>query len=281
MVSLLLLASCAKPIPLPSGLQTVTGKVERTQLSLGRRGTHLLTANGRPLYYMESSTLNLFPLEGREITAQGTLQLNIDQTDLPVLEVTKILKGAEEPVRTWTSRSLGIALQVPRSWTATMQSQNAIFTASGSTAISLKVFLQPSKQLPFDFSSLAFSGSKMTLHPFVLATRKAVIVTGEVPGQWTAHIDAADAHHPQNVLTLSFSLDPTMESGAQITDFEKITHSLSFLSGMTASDAAVISGTGAAAAMTPCGGPAGVLCPAGFYCQITDVQSSIGHCRPL
>jgi hypothetical protein len=41
------------------------------------------------------------------------------------------------------------------------------------------------------------------------------------------------------------------------------------------------SGAVTSVAGIPCGGAAGILCPSGQYCEITDSASNIGRCRAV
>lgn len=281
-VSLSLAACRPAPPPLPSGVQTVSGKVERVGISLHRRGTHLLRQGEAPLYYLESTTESLYSLEGREVTLQGILEANTDPHDLPVLVVQKVTKGVDEPVRTWTARPLNISLDVPRSWTATLQRKTAEFTASGSELPVLRITIDKKADLPLDFQSLTASGTDMTMRPLLIGTHKAVAVTGEKPQRWMVHVDASSDAKSSTVITLSFLVvSSSSEPAMQIMAFEKIAHSLVFLVSATGTGKTVTpSGSGSVAADgKPCGGPAGILCPGGYACQITDVESNVGRCK--
>lgn len=88
LVALLVLASCStreeRPV-LPEGEQTVEGILEPVELSLVRRGTHLLTQNGDGVFYVESSAVSLREFEGMKVSVRGLLSENADTSFLPVL----------------------------------------------------------------------------------------------------------------------------------------------------------------------------------------------------
>ena len=94
----IVLSACQKPIEptLPLGPQTLTGSLSPVELSLTRRGTHIIRKNGDDIAYVESSTLNLRSFEGMDVTVDGTLERNTTAAALPVL-VAKNITLLTEP----------------------------------------------------------------------------------------------------------------------------------------------------------------------------------------
>jgi hypothetical protein len=64
-------------------------------------------------------------------------------------------------------------------------------------------------------------------------------------------------------------------------------HSVVFSSDASSSSSSLSQGSSLSAAATgsgaglPCGGTAGILCPGGFYCDITDVANNVGRCKKI
>jgi hypothetical protein len=278
------LRSCAKPPPppLPQGVQNLSGILQPSDISLKRRGTHVLLQNGVPVYDVESSTVNLREIEGRPVVLQGTYAYNTDADALPVFVVQKVIRGATEQLRAWSVPAFGITIQLPRSWTGVIKPGSAVFTLSGSALPALRIGKETSAVLPFDFLTFTSGSSSIRLEPLVLDSHRAVAVLGEDPNSWNVHVDlglVAPGRKEKNVLTFAFALDPTYSQEEQLQSLHHMVQTLSFSVSSAAS--VVPSGTGANANGIPCGGTAGILCPAGFYCAIADVQTDSGRCRHM
>ncbi len=291
LVCLALLSACGTPPPvaIPEGVQRVSGTLERAELSLSRRGTHLLRQQGVALYFVESSQVNLRMQEGRDVELQGIVELNTDPKELPVLVVERVLRGAEEGVKSWTVASLGVSLDVPKSWQGTAEAKSMRFTRSGSALPILRVFQESSADLTFDWTTLkAATGSELVVEPVVIDGHKGASVYSAQKKAMNVHVDlgqAAAGRVTQLLLTLEFQLDPRVDPEVELRDFKRIAQSLRFGPASRAPSSAAAgsaaSTIGSADEGKPCGGPAGVLCPAGLYCQITDVVSNIGKCKKI
>jgi hypothetical protein len=270
--------------PLPQGPQTVTGVLKRADISIKRRGTHVLLRGEEPVYYVESSTITLRPLEGKQVELQGTLEYNTDPKELPVLVVTKVLGGIAEERRAWTVPSLGITFDVPRSWKGSVAKSVAQFTVSGSALPLLRVLSEDASALPFNFQTLTSSGTDLALTPLVIGTRKAVSVLNETQGSLAVYVDpdpvTAD---DKKLLAFVFHLEPDEngETGDQEEAYIGMVRTLRFKAQTLPSSPAQSTGTGASADGKPCGGPAGVLCPAGYSCRVTDTATDIGGCQRI
>lgn len=297
-LSSLLVASCTarERVPLPQGAQTAYGIVENAELSLLRRGTHLLIVSGREEYYLESSVVNLDDLVGSRVRMQGTLQENTDPNALPVLVVTEVL-DREDAMRDWPlPSSFGITLKLPRDFRGAVTDREATFTASGAAVPSLRITLSTMERAPF---SLAGSGTKAEeTTPIVIASKRALRIRDEETGAEEIRIDrglsvrvpeervlvlkfaAAAEEEPIQVLreriiqilnTISFHSEA--KSSAKASE----SNSSSIHTGLPAS----LQSSSSVGAGSPCGGLAGILCPSGQYCDVQDLASNIGVCRKM
>ncbi len=253
------LSSCReKPIvELPEGTQMITGTLKPAPLSLKRRGTHYLVENGNTLSYVESTAVSLKKYEGEEVTLEGTFVLNIDPHDLPVLVVTKVddkllaVKGVFVP-------SVKLRIDVPETWMMEKTASGALFTASGSSRSILAISQSALKTLP--------AGS-----PATVGGERAVRVIPAGSNDQVVYVLRG-----KNILTFTFtpSADEVLTAPSQ---FLKVLRSAKFEGVVTSQSAsATTSGTGIRG--QPCGGAAGILCPAGEYCSITDRESNTGLC---
>lgn len=282
--SVLLLTACGGHVPLPVGEQTVQGTLERVGISLTRRGTHLLRVDEHTAYYVESTTVRLLPYEGRIVRLKGTFEPNVYVRDLPVLVVTEIVGDDREALRTWMLPAFGVAVDLPRSWSGNVSSSVAQFTVSGSELPVLRVAREAQENLPFDFTSMATSGSSLALMPLELNGRRAVMIRYvEEPLIIFTVAEKGAQQETADVLAFSFRL-PDDSPAAR----DRVLMLMRTLRDAVATSAPADTppprpntGTGASAVGKPCGGPAGVLCPAGYFCQVTDTATDIGVCTRM
>ncbi|MDD4319772.1 MAG: hypothetical protein PHW10_05620 [Candidatus Peribacteraceae bacterium] len=280
------LAGCfgSDPAPLPQGPQTVEGLVKGISLSVTRRGTHVLVQNGEELYFLESSTVNLGAFEGRIAQLTGTVEYNTDPKDVPVLVVTAAQGGFDASVRTWAIPSMGISVDTPREWKGKITGAGAQFTATGSVQPLFTLFLEGSGSLLTASSS---DGEATGYSTFLLGAHRGVRLRNNETGSEKVQIDLGnDAIDPsQPILTFLFLAfgEQEMDGDAWRTLKEDVVRSVKITNASSSSSAAYssraplpLSGSGAG---MPCGGAAGILCPAGLYCEITDVASNVGQCR--
>jgi hypothetical protein len=288
----ILLAGCSTPeLTIPEGVQTVHGYVKSVPFSLQRRGTHaILTASGGSLlFYAESTAVNLRSLEGREADLQGIFEKNSDPKALPVLVVSKII-GGEEELKAWSIPALSLSLKLPHSWKGTLKGGSATFTATGFTVpvllITQKAAAAKSSQPLYGPLPLPASGTAS--ETFVVGIRKASAERSALA--WTVRIASATAQGPETVFTFALKAS---ESDKQIESYKKILRTVEFTAGKSSSAAAASStisrpsassfGNGSSTSRAQgegaaCGGAAGILCPAGLYCKITDPLSDSGTC---
>ena len=177
--------------------------------------------------------------------------------------------------------ALNVSLAVPRSWHAEIKGTQATFTTSGSSFPALIVRKESVEDLPFNFHTLAGSSATLHLTPLVISGKKAVRVVQDPAGSEAIHIEIPST---ENVLTLSFP-SPVLVDAALAS---KILQSLHLSAVHTSSPGKMsaqgsLPGTssGPSAEGKPCGGPAGILCPGGYFCQVTDPAEDIGICKKL
>jgi hypothetical protein len=261
------LQSCTRRAeqPLPEGPQTMSGVLVPVPLSLSRRGTHALTQGGTQTYYVESTKQDLRNFEGVDVIISGLFERNSDPDALPVL-VASGVKLVDMPVKSWSYESLGITLETPSHWLPQEFDDGVQFTQTGSTQVLLKIHPSVLTQLP--------AGTMLQV-----AGRKATRVSGS--GEQTVYV-------LNGRTILSFSYQPPVNAPltAAERDFNRVLRSVKFsassssVSSRAAGTGSVQTGTGGTAGV-PCGGAAGVLCPSGQYCEITDTAEGIGRCRSL
>jgi hypothetical protein len=252
---------------IPEGVQTLTGTLVPISLSIKLRGTHALTQGGKQIYLVESAKTDLRDFEGVGVVVTGIIERNLDPKALPVLVASGVtlIDRSMKPV---SVEALKLTLDVPHEWNDEQFDDGVQFTESGSNQIMLKIHTSTLTQLPVG----------MILQ---VANRKAVRTV----------ISGTHAVYVQNGRDiLSFSYTPIEDSNEKVVeaDFLRILRSVRF-SGQAASSR--MSGGSAQSMQTsssvsasvgaPCGGAAGILCPSGQYCEITDPTIDSGRCASL
>lgn len=244
---------------IPTGPQTLSGTLQPVDLSLVRRGSHVLLQDGQQIYYVESGTVNLRTYEGMDVVVKGTIEANSNESYLPVLvanEVTEnILPSREEEVKL-----LNIKLKVPLSWSTQIFDDGVSYSQTADGTPVLKLYKSSMAYLP-------------TGTPLVIGGERAVRLQKAGSGSVLLHVQNA-----KDFLTISYT--PT--AGMSDVDLLRVLKSIVFTnkSSSSSGSGAVVppsTGSGSQAGM-PCGGEAGILCPAGSYCSITDASTGIGHC---
>lgn len=259
-------SSCERKTEQPKieyGPRSATGILLKADVSLTRRGTHLMSINGKTEFYAESKTVNLAALENQTVFIVGNLQPNTRGTDLPVLIVESIQPAFTVfAVKKWEMPSLNIAFDAPSHWQGTVKGMNASFHVGDSEASILIVQGTSGSSLPpgKTFFIGNRQGSRLTsgtAQDVYLQDKKTIV---------HFHFDAAFQDGVERV-----------EDAALLTQqFERLLKSIVFLSDPKSSSSKAGSGS---TMNLVCGGPAGVLCESGFYCVITDAASQAGVCR--
>jgi hypothetical protein len=264
---LLFLVACTiEPVipPLPEGSQTLTGTVIPTTISTTHRGTHILKQAGNDVAYLESTKVNLREFQGRSTALRGYFERNIDAEDLPVLVVESIV-SSEEVVREWSSATLSVQAQIPIRWGLSGTGMSVSFIPLGSLHPIVSLQMVVDKPLP----------SGITLN---VGNARAIRFLDELSGEQRIAVERAGGY-------LAIAFTPQRED-----DLEQArTEWLAFLRSLRIGGAAAVGSSRAAVSSTsigsrdgqPCGGIAGILCPSGLYCAITDLEQNIGVCRKI
>ncbi len=292
----LFVTACEKDpeFPIPVGVQTVRAVLKPVPFSLKRRGTHALIApDGKMAAYAESTAVNLRALEGREVELQGIFEKNSDPAALPVLVVQKVISSGEEDVRPWVIPALSLSLKLPRSWKGSIQGKSASFSASGFTlpilTISQRTVVNANPN-PLYGPLPTLSSSDASAELLVVGRRKAH--TLETETSWIVSVPLSPNDSGREYV-FSFAFRSNLSTEDQRAAYRKILQTVEFTvsgapssvpkssasvpSGLSSSDSGSntsrASGEGA-----PCGGVAGILCPKGLYCKITEPISETGVC---
>ncbi len=252
---------------LPLGPASATGTVVATEVSLVRRGTHILRVGNRDLFFLESKIENLQEFDGKTVSVQGILEANSHQKYLPVLIVSSItaLDMPDAP-RQWRIPSLGIEVTTPRTWKANIKNDIVTFAVSDNDPTVLTITKKSDVGLPQGGTIDYVDG------------RRGVRQTDKATGLEDAYfIDG------KTVMRLQFTPEQIAMSGADALEkahqeFDDVIRSLRWLGGTTLSAGNT---TGSGSTSQPCGGSAGILCPSGYYCDVFDAAANIGKCRKM
>lgn len=105
---LLVLFGCVRGqediVPIPRGEREIHGVLSPADLSPVRRGSFLLSQEGRNVYYVESPTVHLRRFVGRELLFHGVVEPNSDPRSLPVLVVREV--SGDDTSSSFSSSSL-------------------------------------------------------------------------------------------------------------------------------------------------------------------------------
>ncbi|MDD5025765.1 MAG: hypothetical protein PHH13_00100 [Candidatus Peribacteraceae bacterium] len=264
--SLLTLSACGKPpLPeLPIGEQTVTGFLIPASLSVVRRGSHILRQSGMDITYVESKTVNLSAYDGQEVTLKGVYELNTDPSDLPVLVVAKMDGVAQSTYRIPLS-NLRTSLEVPFTWKMAQTATGTVFTVSGSSTPLLVVTESIAGPTPPKGFAI------------VVGSLPAIRGIDEVTGQ-----EVVSFLRDTRVLSFRFSARGLPDEEQRKSEWLAALKTVS-VDGLSSSTSSLSSGATQSGSSVgiPCGGTAGILCPLGYFCDITDVAENIGKCRTV
>ncbi len=265
-ILLSVLTACQKTSvnQLPLGPITATGTLVPAEVSLLRRGTHILLIKGQKSYYVESKTEDLVSREGQTVYVEGIAESNTTKDDYPVLVLQSLqsVKG-DSGLKVWNIPALDIRLQAPIAWTASIQKSVASFSLPEETSPILTIGISGSGSLPARGNQYYLSGRR---------TVRIDDASGE-----KADVFLEENNH---ILNLRFDLS-LQESVVSIDDrkllmnqFDYVLNSMKFLS-----DKEVGSSSSEDSIATQCGGEANVVCPVGSFCDVTDLETKMGRCR--
>lgn len=261
---MLLLAACGKDTVVQNiseGPQTIYGVLRAAPIALDRRGTHILSGSGSDIAYVESPTLHLRQYEGRTVTIRGIVQKNIDEAFLPVLVAEDIVVH-DPQYRTVQSSALGVRFQLPELWSQSGSGQRLTFRLPGENNDVLIITKEPTDLLP--------AGT-----PMVVASKRAMRVEGPGSHQ-TVHLPVGDA-------IVVFTLTPPGDAALAAEATASFLHMLNTVvitAQQQSGSGTGLPSSGSGSALS-CGGPAGLLCPSGYYCAVTDRTNNIGICAQI
>lgn len=271
--ALFVFTSCTKNEPeveaLPEGVQTLTGTLLSTDLSLLRRGTHVIRIDGEEVYYVESSQVNLRRYEQKQIVIQGTLEENADPQYLPVLVATNVLDVLEEEWKSWNFPTLKLSLETPEDWRG--------IERGGRVGFRVPEWNNPIFSIDTEEDLEVVGGT-----PIVLDAKRAVRIVDEETGFQKVILEQPD----ESFLVFSFTPGEHPQASELREHWLKILQSVDFKDAGIAPSSEASSGSGSDATSSesigqPCGGTAGILCPTGLYCDVTDLEENIGTCQKL
>ena len=268
----LFLTACGddEPIVLPEGVQVLTGSVLPTDISLLRRGTHLFQVDDEDVYFLESTAVNLRKYERKHVVLQGEVSPNVDSSYLPLLTVEAVLDVLEQETKEWKLRSFGVTFELPDSWGGSIESALSSFVPLGSSDPAIIFQWEESEeqekeenteeQLDYDSTPIVIDGTR--------ATKSVDSQTGN---------ETVRIERPNGVIQITYIALDHPHAQQWHADW------ISALASMELADTRVPDTPTSTGAITgsPCGGPAGILCPEGFYCDVTNLQENIGVCRSL
>jgi hypothetical protein len=264
----LIVARCTyvpKTVMLPTGPQTLTGTLLQSELSLKHRGTHVLLQGDNKRVYVESTVVNLRPFEQLEVTLKGTFVANTNPSDPPVLVVTDA-KPIEPPAADAAIPSLGLTVRSPLAWSPRLFDDGVRFTMTGTTTVVLTIAKSSLSSLPPGTAMQVGGASAVRVHD-------------------TSGSDVVYVRSGRQILTFTFTPPATKAADAEklfVFLLRTVTfNGVSSSRGTGSGGVTTYSGSTTSLGGTPCGGPAGILCPSGSFCMVTDNVSDIGVCVKL
>ena len=262
---------------LPKGIQTLTGSLVPAEISLLRRGTHVLVVGGLDKYYVESSSINLRRYEQKKLVLEGELSHNVDPEFLPVLEVTQIIEVLEEQMKEWQLRSLGLTLEMPETWNGRVKEGEASFQPPNSTHNAIAIIRMKSvtgalveedteEESPHGLSA------EQAGTPIVVGKKRALRIFYDETGNQEVIVERTG-----HSIIFSLNMEEFDQPELLRETWLAMLNSIVFDEDKP-EDTYRQTGTGAG---MPCGGPAGILCPPNFYCDVTHLQENIGVCKRM
>lgn len=262
-VAILALSACTPDDvrTLPEGVQSVSGVVEQAKISLDRRGSHVLLQDDVPHAYLESTRVNLRAYESQQVTLSGSYQANTHPDDLPVI-VVQAITSAEETMKEWVVPGLGLSVEAPIHWTRQADGAATEFMVPGISQPVLRISeapLPPEDDRP-DGASVVLDG-----YPGVRVS------------DFAAKTDIVHVFRDATMVTFEWNVQAAEAVQLEAEAWGKILQSIEFSTPAPPPSSIPSSAAPGAA----CGGPAGILCPSGQYCEITDRELGIGKCRGI
>lgn len=241
------------PPAITYGPKTEEGLLSGTGISLIRKGTHILEIDGTPTYFVSSNKVELERYEGQNVKLIGRVDPNVSPDYLPLFTVDELVPlDEQETTEEWSVPTLGITLDAPATWDATLASGILMFERSGDPT-PLLVVKKHTGALPAGDIIRVAGKSGIRLHDGNDQKVFVAGMSGAILFDFTPHGDS-DIEKLQG-------------------DFQRVLNSVHFA--LKASSSSIATGTGGVV----CGGAAGILCPTGFFCEIRDAVTNEGRCR--
>ena len=260
---MLLLTACQKRVEhVTYGPVSGTGTLIPAELSLVRRGSHMLVMASGKKYYVESKTENLQSLEGLIVTIEGRLEKNSTNVDAPVIVVEKI-RGAldDQDLHIWNIPLLNLRIKAPNLWKTSMKNGDVLFSLVGETEPLLTVRSMTGSALPPG-------------RVFYVQNRKAVFsdTAGAVRELFILENDRVIRLHFDP--STQSSVTSLVEAKVLESQFDRLLANLQFISDTAFNHTSTGSGS-----TEFCGGEAKILCSITQYCDITDPTLGTGICK--
>lgn len=271
----------------PLGVQTATGVLLPATLSTQRSGTHVLMQGTRPLYYVESASINLRDFEQKDVKIRGMAQANIAPGEAPLLTAREIIALPTAGMNAWNIPALHLSVEVPQAWDGTFTDDIAIFRVSGSETGAV---LTIANRSDIDLSTLERieKAGGRTVASIILRGKRAIRSVDQEKHTQLIAIDRGlhpTTYAPLPLVILSFT-PPRELSGREFNDVVlAVLPTISLAVQPSSTPSSMRTGSGSTGSSTtvsdgaPCGGTAGVLCPSGMFCEITDRASNVGRCK--
>ena len=244
------------------GPYTATGTITATGASLYRRGTHVLLEEGHPLFFLESKTLDLNEYQGIVAVVRGELAPNTHPSFLPVLAAESVTPlGGEKmtDLQRYDAPALHLSLEAPRKWASVIEGASLRFTAPGESSPFLVIVRGAHADVPADSLPVRIGGRNGMR-----------TVGGAIIVPW------------DDESAIVFTFTPQGAQSLLLRDaFYALLTSVRFTVPDEEGSASSSSSVPNQGPLIPCGGPAHVLCPAGEYCDVRELDTGIGVCRPL
>ncbi len=264
--SSLLFVACQKnPVnQLPLGPITATGTLIPAEVSLLRRGTHILLIKGQKTYYVESKTEDLVSREGQTVYVEGIAENNTSKDDHPVLVLQSLQSVKGDPgLKVWNIPALDIRLQAPIAWTASIQKSVASFSLPEETSPLLTVSISGSGSLPSGGSHYYLSGRRTARIDDASGDKSDVFIEEK---EYILHLHL-DLSSQESIVNID-------DRKLLMSQFDYILNSIKFLSDREAG-----SSSSEDSIAVQCGGEANIVCPEGSFCDVTDLETKVGRCR--
>lgn len=237
-----------------------------TGASLYRRGTHVLIVKSRPQFYLESREVNLHEYEGMTAVIRGEVTPNTHETFLPVFQVQEVELIGEQPIgalEKYDVPSLSLSLEAPEQWHSTLSPGRLTFRITESSAPIVEIVQSQLESVP-EGLSIRIGG------------RNGVRVVDEESREHLLYVEER-----KNAVIL-FTFTPTGEDPMASRDaFYALIRSVRFLDADSSASSTSSTSSESSVPFIPCGGSAHVLCPAGMYCEVRELDTGIGACRSL